>query len=82
MCLTESPTMAEYFKGFFPGWLNSANPFTEWFNLPSMEPHNLWTLRRKAKLQPRADNGWKNDSNDLTYFRYIQPITLHTYDEC
>jgi len=35
--------MADYSKGFFPGWL------------PSMAPHNLWTPRRKACTQSQAD---------------------------
>ena len=32
----------------------------KWLNLPLMTPHNLWTVRRKAEVQLRTDNGWKN----------------------
>ena len=31
------PAMAEYFKGFFPGWSHFATP--SWVNLPSITPH-------------------------------------------
>jgi len=27
----------------------------KWLNLPSMTPHNLWTVRRKAEVQPWID---------------------------
>jgi len=26
----------------------------KWLNLPSMTPHNLWTLKRKTEVQPMA----------------------------
>jgi len=29
----------------------------KWPSLHSMTPHNLWTSRRKAEVQPRTDNG-------------------------
>ena len=51
------PATAEYFKGFFPGWSHSANPSCVAEN-GSMTPHNLWTARRKAEIQPRTDDGW------------------------
>jgi len=52
------PAVAEYFKGFsladhfLPTHFEPA-----WLNLHSMAPNNLWTLRKKAEVQPSTDDG-------------------------
>ena len=56
------PSHAGVFQGIFPWLITLCQPALsqrggKWFNLPSMTPHNLWTLRRKAEVQPRTDNG-------------------------
>jgi len=35
----------------------------KWLTFPSMAPHNLWTSRRKAEVQPLIDDGWKQPYN-------------------
>jgi len=41
----------------------------KWLILPSMTPHNLWTAKRKAEVQPRTDDGWlkKKFRHDAAY---------------
>jgi len=56
------PATAEYFKGLNPWLIALWQPVLsqrgrKWLNLPSMTPHNLWTARRKAEVQPWTDNG-------------------------
>jgi len=54
------PATAEYFKGFC--WLIAlcqpvlSQRGRKWLNLLSKTPHSLWTARRKAEVQPRADD--------------------------
>ena len=68
MARVQFPAATEYFKGFslanhvlptrpVPAW-------QKWLNLLSITPQtNLWTSRRKAEIQPWANNGWKKDSH-------------------
>jgi len=50
--------MAEYFKGFFTLYQPVLSQRgRKWLNLPSMAPRSLWTVRRKAELQPWTDDG-------------------------
>jgi len=54
--------VAEYFKGLFPRLITLCQPVLSQrgkkvAQSPSMTPHNLWTARRKAKVQPWTDNG-------------------------
>jgi len=65
------PATAEYFKGFFPGWSPSVNP--SWASVaengsisPPNTPHNLWTSRRKAEVQP-----WIDDGRKKTMYTYV-----------
>ena len=58
------PAMAQYFKGFFPGWSHSANP--SWASMAensSISPywHRTTYGHRggKAEVQPWTDDGWK-----------------------
>jgi len=55
------PTTVEYFKGFFP-MITLCQPVLsqrgrKWLNLLSKTPHNLWTVRKKAKVQPWIGDG-------------------------
>ena len=54
------------FHGIFPWLVTLCQPVLsqrvgKWLKLPSMAPHNLWTLKRKAKVHPWTDNGWKRN---------------------
>jgi len=50
------------FQGIFP-WLIAlcqsvlSQRGRKWLKLPSKIPHNLWTARRKAEVQPWTDDG-------------------------
>ena len=55
------PATVEYFKGF-PWLIALCQPVLsqrgrKWLNLPSKTPHNLWTARRRAEIQPWTDDG-------------------------
>ena len=48
------------FQAIFPRLITLCQPVMslldrKWLNLPSMTPHNLWTVRRKARVLPRTD---------------------------
>jgi len=58
------PSHGRVFQVIFP-WLITlcqpvlsvlSQPGSKWLNLPSMVPHNLRILRRKAEVQPWADD--------------------------
>ena len=56
------PSHGAVFQGIFPWLIALFQPVLshrgrKWLNLPSMIPHNLWTARRKAEVQPRTDDG-------------------------
>jgi len=58
------PSHGQIFPGIFPWLITLCQPIlnqcgTKWLTLPSMAPHNLWTSRRKAEVQPRTENSWK-----------------------
>jgi len=49
-------------QGIFPWLIALCQPVLnqrgrKWLNLPSKTPHNLWTARRKAEVQPWTDDG-------------------------
>jgi len=45
----------------------------KWLNLPLNGPHNLWTSRRKAEVQPWGDKGWVSLSQPIS--RMIHNLT-------
>jgi len=53
MVQAQFPAVTEYFKD--QPILSQCG--RQWLNLPSMAPHYLWALRRKAEVQPWTDNG-------------------------
>jgi len=63
VALVQFPLMAEYFKGFFPGCLHSANLFQASLaenGSISLQWHHtdyMWTVGRKAEIQPWRDDG-------------------------
>jgi len=72
VCPPHSPgsihSLCGVFQGIFPWLITLWQPVMsqrgkKWLNLPSMTPHNLWTVRRKAEVQPRTDNGWGGKEN-------------------
>ena len=50
----------------------------KWLNLPSVSPHNLWAVRRKAEVQLWTDNGWKRRTLKTLYFRFLSSAHLLT----
>jgi len=57
------PGRTGVFQGIFPWLITLCQPVLrqrdrKQLNLPSMAPHNLWKLRRKAEVQLWIDNGW------------------------
>jgi len=66
------PGCGGVFRGNFPPADHSlpTRPEPAWQKMahsPSITPHNLWTSRRKAQVQPWSDNSWKKmlHSDDL-----------------
>ena len=60
------PSHGGVFHGNFPWLIALCQPVLsshdkKWLNLPSMTPHNLWTARKKAKVQIWTDNGWRRN---------------------
>ena len=56
------PSYSRVFKGIFPWLIILCQPVPsqrgkKWLNLPSMASNNLWKSRRKAEVQPTAENG-------------------------
>jgi len=56
------PSHDGVFQGIFPWLIALCQPVLsqrgkKWLNLPAMTPHSLWTVRRKAEVQPRTDDG-------------------------
>jgi len=54
------------FQRIFPWLLTLCQPVLsqhgkKWLNLPSMAPHNLWTSRKQAEVQPWTDEGCEKD---------------------
>jgi len=50
------------FQGIFLRLITLCQPVLsqrgrKWLNLPSMTPHNLWIVRRKAEVQQWTNNG-------------------------
>jgi len=63
VCPGSIPSHGGVFQGIFPWLIALCQPVLsqcgrKWLNLPSKTPHNLWTARRKAEVQPRTDDGW------------------------
>jgi len=59
----------------------------KWLNLSSMRPHNLWTARRKAEVQPQTDDGWFKKKSIWFWFTYTEThlrsnIELSSYHYC
>jgi len=56
------PSHGGVFQGIFPWLIALCQPVLsqrgrKWLNLPSMTPPSLWTVRRKAEVQPWTDDG-------------------------
>ena len=59
-CTKEQPNHSGVFQGIFPWLITLCQPVLsqrgrKWLVLSSMTPHNLWTARGKAEVQPRTD---------------------------
>jgi len=71
------PSHGRVFQGIFPWLITLCQPVLSQGgrkrpNLPSMAPHDLWTRRRKAKVQLWTDYGWKKSQ----YSKYINVMTI------
>jgi len=56
------PSHGGVFQGIIPWLIALCQPVLsqrgrKWLNLPSKTSHNLWTVRRKAEVQPWTDDG-------------------------